>query len=82
MLTRGKAPNVSDGVHYQDHEAIADEDGMNDDISSEKGSYSSKDRRSEDRGSFRPNSSLKVKNTPKPDGTPSPVLVSTNFVKM
>ncbi len=79
MLTRGKVHNVSDGTHCQDHdEAIADEDGMNDDNLSEKASSSSsKDRRSEDR-SLRPDSALKMKQTPPADGAAtSPILVSS-----
>ena len=77
MLTRGKVHNVSDGT--QDHEAIADEDGMNDDNSSEKGSSSSKDRRSED-SNIRPEQTLKMKQTPSADGTAtSPILVSSAY---
>ena len=76
MLTRGKVHNNSDEVSY---EGAADEDGVNDGDSSEKGSLSSKDRQREERGSILPRSSstLKTKHTPKPNNprTLSPVLV-------
>lgn len=79
MLTRGKIPNVSDGAHYNDHVAIAEEDGINEDNSYEKCSSSSKERHSEERVSFRSNSALKLKNTPQRNNTPtSPILVSNH----
>lgn len=77
MLTRGKVHNVSDGTNSQDHEAIAEEEGMNDDNYSEKGSSSSKERRSEERNSFNSDSTRKLKRTPSNEmTTKSPILVS------
>lgn len=73
MLTRGKVHNNSDEAS---HEPGAEDDGMNDENCSEKGSSSSKDRQSEER-SFRSNSGLKIKHTPKTnrEDDTSPILV-------
>lgn len=68
MLTRGKVHNISDGANYQDCEDKEDdEEKLNDDNSSEKNSYSSKDRPSERRESFRSSSAHRVKRTPSAD---------------